>query len=521
MKKTALLFGSIFMLFTGFKMYAQQATPFHPCGFNDIIDYYDKIQPGYKQQVDAVYQNLLQAQYKKTPAPAQTITLPVVVHVVYTDSSQNLPDSVIWDQILQLNACYQRLNADTINMRDTFKTIVGNPNIKFILANKDPQGNPTTGITRTFTTTDFGRNNSLFGPDLQTIEEVKSSATGGHDPWDTSKYINIWVCNMASSGDPSLLGYATPPPGLPNWPAGSTGDLKDGIVIQYQAFGRNNPNPLMMPDPQNPFGGTVQIDVDGKTPVHEMGHYLGLRHISGDPSPFGGNGCSVDDGVDDTPNTDAQSQFDCDTTKNTCVDNTFGSLGDMPDMIENFMDYSSELCENSFTQGQVAIMLDVVNNYRNTLLTSPGLDITGDVNGNGSIDNGEIAGDVNGDGTIGSGELEGDVNGNGVIDIDEVLGDTNGNGVLDPGEPMTVTGLAQIELQQVKIFPNPASDQLTIFTNVILDNITVSIYNEMGQLVKTASINNAMTNMDISQLPSGLYLVKIYNGATAANHRLI
>ncbi|MBK8471650.1 MAG: hypothetical protein IPL33_05335 [Sphingobacteriales bacterium] len=41
------------------------------------------------------------------------------------------------------------------------------------------------------------------------------------------------------------------------------------------------------------------------TAVHEVGHYLGLRHIWGDGD------CTQDDGIDDTPDADAQNRCNC------------------------------------------------------------------------------------------------------------------------------------------------------------------------------------------------------------------
>lgn len=74
--------------------------------------------------------------------------------------------------------------------------------------------------------------------------------------------------------------------------------------------------------------------------------------------------------MDDTPYADAQSNFDCDVTKNSCpqIEPFYGA--DMPDLIENFMDYASEDCMNMFTQGQVALMRNVLTGPRVGLLES-------------------------------------------------------------------------------------------------------------------------------------------------------
>lgn len=345
------------------------------CAAFDYVNYLNQKHPGYRASVDAAFFKAVAAKSNKVLATNEILTIPVVVHLVYNAPEQNLDDAVVLDQIAALNDDYNRQNPDTINMRSDFDGLVASPAIQFVLATTDPNGNVTTGITRTSTTTDFARDNTnIFGfelPALATIDEVKSDTTGGKSPWDQSKYMNIWVCNMSQNSTPSLLGYATPPDSLSNWPDGATQGLGDGVVIQYQCFGRNNQNPLLV---ANQTGGTDTLTVLGRTVTHEVGHYLGLRHTSGDPDPEiiqPVDGCLVDDYCGDTPNIDAQSQFDCNLNQNTCVDNIPG-FGDLPDMIENFMDYSAESCQNSFTIEQIGIMRNVLNDNRYDLTHSDG-----------------------------------------------------------------------------------------------------------------------------------------------------
>ena len=325
---------------------------FQHCASHTYINWVNQKYPGY---ADALAEHFATISNRASQKLSNTdvYDIPVVVHVVYNNPEQNLSNEVVKRQIDILNRDFTRTNADTINLRPVFGSMIAaDANIRFHLATTDPQGQSTTGITRTSTNlSSFADFTTLFG-DLGAIERVKSSADGGIDPWDTSRYLNIWVCNMALPVlGVSLLGYATPPPGLPNWPSGSLGDLKDGVVIQYQCISDNNPNPLIT-------GGDTGI-VLGRTVVHEVGHYLGLRHIWGD-----NDDCLADDGVEDTPLASNESNFDCDVTRNTCVDT--GDV-DFPDMIENYMDYSSEACQNTFTRGQVSIMRTVCSDYRQNL----------------------------------------------------------------------------------------------------------------------------------------------------------
>jgi len=324
----------------------------HRCGTHEAVQYQEILTPGYLQNVNEVFNR---AKDNHSQNRETVYTIPVVFHVVYNNADENLPDNVLIDQINVLNDAYGYTNADQINLRDTFNTIVGSTDIQFELATVDPDGNPTNGITRTSTSiTEFGGLGMLTG-DMSDLERIKSTVDGGEDAWDQTRYLNIWVADMSVSfGGQSitaLMGYATPPDNLTNWPAGSTGGMSDGVVLQYQAVGSNNPIPL--------DAGTGPMNFEGKTCVHEVGHYLGLRHIWGDGD------CTAEDGIDDTPNATENSQniTNCDTLNNTCTDN-IGVLGDLPNMQENYMDYSPESCQVAFTVGQSDLMRGVIETHR-------------------------------------------------------------------------------------------------------------------------------------------------------------
>lgn len=324
------------------------------CLSTDLINFYNQKYPGYKDIVEQGFNDA--KNLNRTLNENEVFEIPVVFHVLYNAPEQNLDESIIIRQLEILNEDYRRANADTSNLRIEFNDIKSaDSKIKFKFASIDPQGNETNGIVRKNTTrTTFADFTVLIGS-LTSVERVKSSADGGDDPWDQSRYLNIWICNMAIPFiGPSLLGYATPPANLPNWPAGGVGDLIDGVVLQFQIVSDNNPNIISI--------GNEEYISKGRTAVHEVGHYLGLRHIWGDDTNCAGN-----DGIDDTPSASDQSNTDCDTSKNTCVDNINGV--DLHDMIENYMDYSSETCQNSFTKGQVDLMRSVIQNQR-VLLSS-------------------------------------------------------------------------------------------------------------------------------------------------------
>jgi hypothetical protein len=72
--------------------------------------------------------------------------------------------------------------------------------------------------------------------------------------------------------------------------------------------------------------------------------------------------------------------------------------------------------------------------------------------------------------------------------------------------PNLTTGVAnQNSKPQIKIYPNPANEQITI--QGISKEARVEIYNVSGQLVK--SIQSPSTSIDISQLEKGFYFLKV------------
>jgi len=258
------------------------------------------------------------------------ITIPVVVHVVYNTTAENISDAQIQSQIDVLNKDFRKQNTDASSVPSAFASLAADCEIQFCLADRDPNGNPTTGITRTSTSkTSFS----------QSAEDVKSSSTGGKDPWDTDKYLNMWVCNLSGG----LLGYAQFPGG---------GASTDGVVMLYTAFGT--------------MGSATAPYNKGRTTTHEVGHYLNLYHIWGDePS------CDQDDEVSDTP-LQGDKNFGCPTfpLTDSCQTSSPGV------MFMNYMDYVDDACMYMFTAGQKARMHAAINTSRAGLKTSNGCSST-------------------------------------------------------------------------------------------------------------------------------------------------
>lgn len=251
------------------------------------------------QSIEAFTQNRVQ-KMRSASVNTTVITIPVVVHVIYNTPEENISEAQIQSQIDVLNEDFRRLNAD----KDDLWQQAADTQIQFCMAKTDPEGKPTNGITRK------ASSRTIWG----TEDVMKRASTGGVDAWDTSVYLNMWVCNIGNG----YLGYAQFPGGSP---------LTDGVVMSPQYFGSY----------QKGTGFYLKAPFNlGRTATHEVGHFFNLRHIWGD------GGCSQDDFVSDTPVSDA-ANYNCRATHTSCG---------TKDMVQNYMDYSDDFCMNLFTQGQ-------------------------------------------------------------------------------------------------------------------------------------------------------------------------
>ncbi len=338
------------LAFSPLFLFAQQA---EQCGQVAYKQYLETLKPGINNHIDQVYfEALKQSKIKTKYTPKDTLhTIKVVFHVVYNTVQENLPDQYIYSQLDILNECFRRQNADTILTRDIFKSVAGDAGIHFELATVDELGNATSGIVRKLTT----KTSFLSGGfDLSEADQVKGEILGSK-AWDTEKYLNIWICDLSLQGQDVLLGYAFPPTGAPNWNASSfVFSDRQGVVAHYKAVGLNNP---------------ISRYKQGKTLVHEVGHYLGLRHIWGDAPNWGRCNTRYDDFIEDTPlsGTSSSATSGCNWNKNTCI---WHVNGDLPDQIENYMDYAPEQCQNMFSEGQIRLMRANLTSFRMGIYTT-------------------------------------------------------------------------------------------------------------------------------------------------------
>lgn len=266
------------------------------------------------------------------------ITIPVVVHVIHNGeaigTAPNITNAQVESQITVLNQDYRKM-LGTPGGTST-NPIAVDVEIEFVLAKVDPNGNPTNGIDRV--------NMGQQSWDNVDIEGTVKPAT----IWDPNLYMNMWSIRFS---DDTLLGYAQFPDSaaLPGIDASNGAGNTDGVVAKYDAFGSND------------FGGSFLLEAPynkGRTMTHEVGHFLGLRHIWGDGSGDEDTNmpdCDATDYCADTPQVGWE-HYDCSKIYDTCP----ASAGN--DMPENYMDYTNDTCMNIFTENQKDRITTVMTN---------------------------------------------------------------------------------------------------------------------------------------------------------------
>lgn len=298
-----------------------------------------------KRMTDAQFETWITPLVKKHKAmrtaskmAATIITIPVVVHVIHSGeaigTAPNISDAQVESQITVLNEDFRKmLGSNGYNTNPDGADV----EIEFKLALEDPNGNPTNGIDRV-----------NFGQPLWSIEDIESTVKPA-TYWNPSQYLNMWTVAFSNSND---LGYAQFPDasGLPGLATNGGNANTDGVVSGYNVFGSKN----------HPDGSTFSLDKtynQGRTMTHEVGHFLGLRHIWGDAT------CG-DDYCDDTP-VHNKANYGCPQTILDC--NSVGF-----EMVQNYMDYTDDSCMNIFTVDQKDRITVIMNSAarRSSLKTS-------------------------------------------------------------------------------------------------------------------------------------------------------
>lgn len=294
------------------------------------------------------YQDYLANEYD--PNARSTYVIPIVFHVVHEGGPENISDEQIYDALAKLNEDYDAANSDLSAVIPDFQGVIGNCDIEFRLATKDPNGQCHPGITRTFSQYTFDDGSG------QTLAAVQAQ----QGVWPQNKYLNVFVVS-----DPNgAAGYTNYPAGW--YPANS---MQGGIYLRHD------------------YCGTIGTGSTSnrRTLPHECAHWLNIRHVWGNSNDITDpNNCSQDDLVSDTPLT--QGNNGCNLAAQSC-----GSL----DNVQNIMDYTGS-CRRMFTQGQVARMHTALNSStadRDNLWTNANLIATG-TDGPGDLCIAEFSSDV-------------------------------------------------------------------------------------------------------------------------------
>lgn len=261
------------------------------------------------------------------------IYIPVVVHVIHNGdvygANENISDEQVQSQITVMNQDYRRL---TGTPGFNSNPVGADVQVEFVLAKVDPNGNPTNGIDRVNLCEDSWSTDDIDGI-------VKPTTI-----WNPTLYMNMWSVNFSDNG---LLGYAQfPESNLGGMDPAAQDPNTDGVVANFATFGSSA---LATGSFSPPYDR-------GRTMTHEVGHFLGLRHIWGDDGTCPATNTINDkDFVADTPAAN-DSNFGCPAGTDSCP------LNPGNDMIANYMDYTDDTCMNIFTAGQKARILTVLNN---------------------------------------------------------------------------------------------------------------------------------------------------------------
>ncbi|MDB5240850.1 MAG: Ulilysin [Spirosoma sp.] len=425
-------FLSVLTLATNAQTTSVEEAALQRCGTVEYERVLQQRNPNRLRQLNELNRQLEQVEANRMllrQADDQTIyRIPVVVHVVHNMASGeiggitngNISDEQIASQIQVLNEDYRRQPGT-----NGFNTnpVGADARIEFFLATKDPAGQPTTGITRHY----YAKKASfdVFNDDVL-LSQIAY--------WPSDRYLNIWVTKVDS-----YLGFTqfpTTADTLSGLPANSN-EFVDGSIIDYRYFGRQI--------------GTVRNSTYccGRTTTHEIGHWLGLLHTWGDA--VCGN-----DYVTDTPTSEGSNQtVNCKEIFSTC------SGRRTRNMIENFMDYSPDLCMNVFTQGQVNRMRTVLNlSPRRFRLIQAAM-----------------------------------------------------------------TPLGETEKLTINVYPNPVVSDVTVDVQLKgFQSYTVDILDLAGRKVKTSSYADSPSTrvlLSTNQLATGIYIIRVKTASESVSSRLL
>jgi len=322
------IFASAAFVALAFLSYGQQ---YRVCSASEMIQQAKLSDPGYANRLATLEQQTqeyVQQHALQRTAGTVLFTIPVVFHIIHNYGGENISKAQVEDAVDILNKSFQKLYADSVVVCSVFRPIIADVQVQFRLAQIDPNGNCTDGITRTVSALTY-----TAGDNVKQLVD-----------WPSDKYFNIWVVSNIASG---AAGYAYYP--------GIAASI-DGVVIRHDYTGS--------------IGTSNGSNYSARSLAHETGHWLNLSHTWGSTnSPGDPANCSNSDFVSDTPTTVGVANFSCDTAQVTC-----NSL----DNVQNYMDYAG--CHYMFTEGQKMRMHAALNNNsgdRDNLWTQSNLIATG------------------------------------------------------------------------------------------------------------------------------------------------
>lgn len=261
------------------------------------------------------------------------LTLPVVIHVMHNGApngtTTNPSIQEIENILLETNLRFRHQQPNAPSYSNPYYG--ADTEIELCLASTNPDGFYTNGVIRYQDANNYTGTYNDLAPGLDALA------------WDKSKYLNVFICDMTNAYGVYLGAI-------------------DIVLIK------------------NTFLNAGLLN-------HEIGHYLALNHIFSTDCQ-NGNCLTSGDRVCDTPvkNNTGSTGGGCQSPGNSCFTDeedsslqnpyradSLGGLGEQPDMLDNYMDYSST-CWNSFTLGQKARMRVNIQNSRASLLSSAGCD---------------------------------------------------------------------------------------------------------------------------------------------------